>query len=57
MEAILGVPELTAACWLQARESLPGRKGGDCDQHNSEPDIRLRHFHYTLLMPALLHSI
>ncbi len=43
MGTILGVPELTPACWYQAGEIPSGRKGGDCDQHNRHDRCRVNH--------------
>jgi len=40
---ILGVPELTPACWYQAGEIPSGRKGGDCDQYNYHDRCRVDH--------------
>ena len=44
--AILGVPELTPACWLQAGEIPSGRKGGDCDLNYHHYRCRDRHHGY-----------
>jgi hypothetical protein len=46
MGAILSVPESTPACWLQAGEILPGRKGGDCDLYYHHDRCRDCHHGY-----------